>query len=154
MIVVSDTSALTALIQVGRASLLSKIYEEVWIPKSVRSELIAFHGGVPGFLQCGQPESQIEVSRLAALLDLGEAEAIVLAKEIKADELLIDEARGRRVAADEGLRVIGLLGVLLIAKRKGFINSVREVTEELQTKAKFRVSDAVKAIIFEEAGEI
>jgi len=93
------------------------------------------------------------VQRLCAELDLGEAEAIILAGELSADYLLMDETLGRKVAIREGLRVIGLLGVLLEAKDLRFIPSIREVTAELETIAGFRVSDAVKQIIFRAAGE-
>jgi uncharacterized protein len=53
----------------------------------------------------------------------------------------------------EGVKVVGLLGVLLEAKDRGFISSVREVTAELETTAGFRVADVVKRIILREAGE-
>jgi predicted nucleic acid-binding protein len=76
-----------------------------------------------------------------------------LAKELSADYLLIDETLGRQVAVREGVKVIGLLGVLLEGKNCGFLSSVRQVTAELETIAGFRVADAVKQIIFREAGE-
>lgn len=154
MIVVSDTSAITSLLQIGRVELLSRIYSEVFIPQAVRDELSREHPSMPGFIQCRPAANRVEVQRLLAELDLGEAEAIILAKEMKADELLIDETAGRRVAAREGVNVIGLLGVLLEAKGRGIIHSVREISEELETKAGFRLSNAVKEIFFREAGEL
>ena len=93
------------------------------------------------------------MQRLCAELDLGEAEAIVLAKEISADYLLVDETQGRQVALREGLRVIGLLGVLLEGKDRGYISSIRQVISELETIAGFRVADGVKQIMFRAAGE-
>jgi uncharacterized protein len=68
-------------------------------------------------------------------LNAGEAEAIVLAKEISADRLLIDERKGRRLAQAEGVRVIGLVGVVLLAKRKGLIPNARELIERLVNEA-------------------
>ncbi len=93
------------------------------------------------------------MQRLRAELDLGEAEAIILAKEFRADYLLRDETLGRQVAIREGVKVIGLLGVLLEGKDRGYLTSVREVTADLETIAGFRVAYAVKQIIFREAGE-
>lgn len=153
MIVVSDTSAITSLIQVGRVDLLATLYREVFIPQAVRAELLRTHPVLPDFISTRVAASLSEIQRLCVELDPGEAEAIVLAKEIAADFVLMDESSGRQVALREGVRVVGLLGVLLEAKEGGHIPSVREVTAELETTAGFRVAPAVKQIIFREAGE-
>jgi predicted nucleic acid-binding protein len=154
MIVVSDTSAITSLLQIRRIEVLARLYGEICIPQAVQNELLQTHRTLPEFVRVRQTESKADVQRLCAELDLGEAEAIVLAKEISADYLLIDETLGRQVAVREWVKVIGLLGVLLEAKDRGYITSVREVTTELETFAGFRVADAVKKIIFREAGEV
>ena len=154
MIVVSDTSAITSLFQIGRSGLLSQIYGEVFIPEAVQKELQVLHQELPPFICVQKISNRSHYERLIVRVDKGEAEAIVLAKEIKADELLIDEADGRRVAIEEGLEIVGLLGVLLEAKQRGFIVSVRQVTTELENTATFHVSDAIKEIIFRAAGEL
>lgn len=58
-------------------------------------------------------------ARFSRIVDRGEAEAIELAKELRADRLLIDECKGRQLAIEEGMPVIGLVGVTLLAKKKG-----------------------------------
>ncbi len=153
MIVVSDTSAITSLLQVGRAGLLATLYGEVLIPETVQSELRCAHSVLPGFLRVQSVRDLAEVQRLCAELDRGESEAIVLAKEQAADLLLMDDAEGRRVASREGLRFIGLLGVLVQAKRMGLLQSVRELTAELENTAGFRVGEQVKQVVFRDAGE-
>lgn len=154
MIVVSDTTAITSLLQIGRSELLSQIYGDVFIPEAVQAELLVAHPVLPEFLQVRKITNLGTYQRLITVVDEGEAEAIVLAKEIHADELLIDETEGRRVAVEEGLQIVGLLGVLLEAKQRGLIGSVRQVTTELENSATFHVSDAVKEIIFRAAGEL
>lgn len=154
MIVVSDTSALTSLLQIGQVELLASVYSEVFIPEAVRDELLKEHPAIPSLVHCRRVAHQDEVRRLLQELDAGEAEAIVLAKELKADDLLMDETLGRRIAMREGLHVIGLMGVLLEAKGQGLIASVSKLTEELELKARFRVSTPVKEIIFRAAGEL
>jgi predicted nucleic acid-binding protein len=153
MIVVSDTSAITSLIQVGRIEVLAQLYGDIYIPQAVRTELLQTHPSLPAFIHTRGTASESDVRRLCAELDLGEAEAIILAKEMAADYLLIDESVGRQIAIREGVNVIGLLGVLLEGKERGHILSVREATTDLETIAGFRVAERVKQIIFRAAGE-
>jgi uncharacterized protein len=94
MIIVSDTSPLSALITVNQADLLRLIFGEVIIPNTVRSELLRFHANLPEWLR-GEAAADVElVDRHCEVVDRGEAEAIVLAKEVGADFILIDERRG------------------------------------------------------------
>jgi predicted nucleic acid-binding protein len=153
MLVVSDASPLTALMQIGRAELLSALFGTVLIPPAVEVELTRFHAELPGFITVMAVHNQNSVDILEAALDPGEAEAIVLAEESQADYLLMDEKLGRRAAEERGLKVVGLLGVLLIAKKAGHVPSVAPLMDELQTKAGFFVSDAVKHMILQAAGE-
>jgi len=74
-------------------------------------------------------------------LDPGEANAIVLALELKATQLLIDERLGRMEAKRQGLRITGILGVLLAAKRQGLVVAVRPILDQLMGEANFRISD-------------
>ena len=94
-----------------------------------------------------------ETARLAELLDQGEAEAIELAKELHADFLLIDERKGRRLAAQEGVPVIGLLGVVLLAKRRGLIPSARALMAALRTEAGAYLSDELLEKALASVGE-
>jgi predicted nucleic acid-binding protein len=153
MIVVSDTSIVTSLIHIGRLALLQKLQGKVLIPRAVHRELVRSHQVLPEFLEVREILDRDMVARLEAELDLGEAEAIVLAKESRADLLLIDEKLGRRVAVREGIRISGLLALLVVAKRRGLISSVRETAGQLERQAGFRVSDAVKLELFREAHE-
>jgi uncharacterized protein len=154
MIVVSDTSAITALLQVRKEALLADLYGQVLVPEAVQTELLQTHPHLPPFLRSVRVEAVAEVQRLSAELDLGEAEAIALAKELRADLLLMDELEGRRVALREGVPFIGLLGVLVQAKRAGHIASVRLLIAELESVADFRLSEEVKAVAFRNAGEL
>lgn len=153
MIVVSDTSSVSALLKIDHADLLHRLYGEVLIPEAVRSELLAFFPNLPEFLHCRQVLNLGEVDRLCGELDLGEAEAIVLARESHADILLMDELLGRQIAVREGIPLIGLMGVLLQARREGLIGSVRQVIERLESEADFRLSAELKHFTLKRAGE-
>lgn len=153
MIVVSDTSVITSLIQIQSENLLRELHGTVIIPTAVHSELLRAHADIPGFLKVREASDLAMVTRLTAELDRGEAEAIVLAKETKADLLLIDEKLGRQIAVREGLRISGLLGVCVDARRVGKIPSLRELVHKLERDAGFRVSRIVKEHAFLLAGE-
>ncbi|MFM8470971.1 MAG: DUF3368 domain-containing protein [Limisphaerales bacterium] len=153
MIVVSDTSVITSLMQVGCVRLLRDLHGEVLIPPAVSAELLRSHRELPSFLEVRPVANRTRVANLVVELDEGEAEAIVLAGEVKADLLLIDEKLGRQVALREGLRITGLVGLVVEAKQRGLITSVHELLGQLETEAGFRVSNAVKTEAFRLAGE-
>lgn len=153
MIVVSDTSAITSLLQIGRVQILQQMYGTVFVPDAVERELRCSHAALPDFIIAVPVHDAEGVARFLPQLQQGEAEAIVLAKEVKARALLIDEKRGRAVAMQEGLRVIGLVGVLTAAKMKGLIPSLAATLDDLESKADFRMSAALKSGALRSVGE-
>ncbi len=153
MIVVSDTSCVSNLLSIGRASLLPELFGEVFIPPAVREELLRFHKELPGFLKCIAPKDRNKVMRLNQEVDAGEAEAICLAYELNADRLLIDDRMGRAVAVREGLAIIGLVGVLVAAKRGGLVTALRPLLEQLENQAGFRLSQSLKIESLRAVGE-
>lgn len=135
MIGVSDTSPLTVLLTVGEEGLLVKLFTEVVIPEAVRNELLRAHPILPGWLRVVPIMDAVQVQKHSRLVDAGETEAIELARELQADRLLIDERKGRKLAVQAGVAVIGLLGVVLLAKRKALIPSARELLDRMAAKA-------------------
>ena len=86
-------------------------------------------------------------------LDHGESEAIALALQMQADWLLLDECEGRRVARSMGIKVTGVLGVLLRARRDLQLPSLAEALEQLRVQAGFRIAPELEAEILRQAGE-
>ena len=163
MIIVSDTSPLSNLAIVDHLFLLKEIYQTVIIPKAVAEELANAQTDEPRIaavllldwvtVKNAQNVALIAELRNERLLDRGESEAIALALELNAEELLIDERLGRREAARLGISMTGVLGILLIAKRRGLIAAVRPVMDELITVARFRVSSQLYAEVLTAANE-
>lgn len=154
MIVVSDTSPLSALISIRRADLLQLLFGQVLIPSSVQTELLRFHSELPPFLTVQKISDAAAVNALLKQIDRGEAEAIVLAAEARADFLLMDEVAGRQIARERGIPVVGLLGVLVESKRRGLIVCVREILDQLEAETTFFVASHLKARVLTEAGEM
>ncbi len=159
-IVVSDTSHLRALEFVDHLELLSQLFQEVIIPPAVADELReparrfrAVDVARFPFLRVVVPQSLGEVNRLLSALDRGESEALVLAGELRADAVLIDEADGRRVALEMGLVPIGTLGILVRAKQEKLIVEVQPIMERLIHDLGFFISDELFDAVLEQAGE-
>lgn len=163
MIVVSDTSPLSSLAIVGQLSLLQQLYGKVIIPTAVASELANTEpedSRVTAVLSSTWIETQsvtnrtlVEMLQNEGKLDLGESEAIALSVELNVDELLIDERLGRREAKRLGLPIIGVLGVLVVAKGRGLISAVRPIMDDLILQAGFRVSNRLYAEVLQAASE-
>lgn len=153
MIVVSDTSPLTALLTVGKAGLLAELFREVVVPETVRDELLRSHSHLPDWLRVEPIRNPAQVQQFAKIVDSGEAEAIELAKELHADRLLMDERRGRRLAAQEGIPVIGLLGVVLLARRNQLIPSARVLLQRLQQEAGMYLAKDIMDAALKSVGE-
>lgn len=150
MIVVSDTTAISNLVQIDELKLLRELYQEVVIPKRVYEELLVLtEYNIPieillkvGWIKVVDVSSRQMVISLQEKLDRGEAEAIALAIEINAEYLLIDEKVGRVVARENQIAIIGTIGILIQGKKLGLVNSLQEKMDELR-KIGFWISDSL-----------
>jgi hypothetical protein len=160
-IVVSDTSPLRAFAQLELLPVLDILFQRIFVPPAVISELAVEVKDVRRFqlsllqhAEVREPSGLDRVNRLRALgLGPGEAEAIVLADEVRADGLLVDDLEARKIARRSGIRVVGALSVLVAAKRHGLIPAVDPLIERLHREINFRVSDALRRVILAQAGE-
>lgn len=140
MIVVSDTTAISNLVQIEKLNLLQSLYGEVIIPESVYKELqvlidlniVSKEDLRKNWIKSKQVKDNSEVSKLLDRLDLGESQAIIMGIELSADYLLIDEKEGRLVALEKNINIIGTLGVLIEARSKKLITSVQEEMDKLR----------------------
>lgn len=158
MLVVSDTSPLNGLFRIGQTHLLEVLFAKVIIPREVAEELSAIEvfGFDPKFYQ---DYAWIEIhespsyTAFQETLDRGESAALALAKELHADILLIDELKARGIAKQEGFRVIGILGILLLAKSEGHISSVVQPMDKLINEVGFWIDRSLYQKIKSLAGE-
>lgn len=150
MIVVSDSTPLITLMKATQLRILHELFGEIVIPEAVHDELTVNEKYIAEaklidsseFIRVISVEDRKSVSLLqrAAGLDLGESEAIIYAENNNADLLLVDEASGRRVAKSMGIEIMGSIGVLVSAFRKGFLS------EEEANDAFHRIRNAKRHI--------
>ncbi|MGD2184293.1 DUF3368 domain-containing protein [Lusitaniella coriacea] len=119
MIIVSNTSPINYLILIGHINLLPELFQQIIIPQEVYNELS--DGGTPPLVQTWitTPPNWLKIQQVARtsdaivdLLDPGERAAILLAQELNADLLLLDDMKARLTAIDRGLAITGILGIL------------------------------------------
>jgi len=145
MIVVSGTSAISNLAQIGQLDILRQLFGDVTIPPAVLIELSRVEEQTQlieetSWISVVGPSNDSLVLHLLNQLDLGESQAIVLANELSAAYLIMNEYKGRKIAEERSIKVIGILGILTLAKRKGLLNSVGEYMRALSCIG-FRLSD-------------
>ena len=118
--IVSDSTTLIVLNNLGKLNLL-EVFNQVYIPQRVYEE-VSFKNDfiLPDFIKVKKIETNELYFYLTKLLDEGESEAITLAKELNIP-LIIDEKKGRKIAKNLNIKIIGLLGILYLNYKKGFI---------------------------------
>jgi uncharacterized protein len=139
--VISDSSPLITLARIRCFDLLRKLYNKIYIPREVYKEVVIDGATLPGAAEVSRSD-WIEVrvvqniDNVAAAvvkfgLGTGEVSAIVLAKELGADVVLIDDWKARRCAFEEGLRVVGCIGILEDLYAKGHLSDLRVAYQQL-----------------------
>lgn len=161
MRVVSNSSPLIGLARINQPRLLQELYAEICVPPAVWQEVVVQGADQPGASQiaCANWIRQVPTQNAPLLralsqdLGLGEAEAIVLAQELPADLLIVDERQARERARRLGLRFIGICGIIVEAKHRGLVESLKPLLHDLKDVAGFRISAALEAEVLRRAGE-
>jgi len=160
MPVVSNTSPILNLAIIGELSLLRDQFGEILIPGAVLEELrvkehLPGSQGVrdaikAGWIRIERVKQDPLVIAMQRDLDKGEAEAIALAMQVNAGWVLMDERDGRKAARSMKLKVVGVLGILLKARREGRLRSLKEAMDRLREKAGFYVREDIYSEIIQE----
>lgn len=164
MIVVSDTTPLITLMKIGHLDLLEKTFGEIQIPEAVYTELTSnprFQTEISQIQNCPfihiqkiSDERSVNLFRRATGLDIGESEAIILSDDIHADLLLIDEVKGRQVAEQMGIKIMGTIGFLLASFEEKIISEAEiiEIVEYLRNSSR-HISERYLNILLERISE-
>ena len=138
MIIVSDTSPICYLLLINQIGILQSLYGSVTIPQAVADELKVSES--PSIVKSWivQPPSWLQIQSIKLpqdveleKLDPGEREAILLAEQLKADLVILDDKAARQIAVARRLKIIGLLGILKAASKSGLLD-LAATFEQLQ----------------------
>jgi predicted nucleic acid-binding protein len=147
-IIVSDASCLILFHKIGELDILRKLFGNIYITETVSGE---FKKPTPDWINIEEPPAN-SFTELLKVLDPGEASSIALAACYENSLLIIDDLKGRKIAKETGLDVTGSLGVIIAAKEKGYITSVRPVLKKI-LKTNFRISNALLEKVLKYSGE-
>lgn len=161
---VADASPFTHLAAIGRAGLLREIYGTVLVPARIWQEMAEAGQGRPGEVELRQAVAGgwVVVESVAgpvpsvnlSLLHPGEIEALQLAIAKKADLVILDEKSGRQAATSLGFRVVGVVGILVEARRRNLVSDLSAELTRLRTQGGFRLSQAVIEMALRFVGEL
>lgn len=159
--IVSNSTPLINFAAIGRLDILEALFTTLTIPPAVEYELLERGQQYPSMIKIQEAVFIVkhDISNimlrdaLTIDLDVGEAEAITLALEHKADLLLLDEIAGRTTAESYQLAFTGSIGCLIEAKRTNIIPAVKPLLDAMQQDARYWVNPQLYAKILAEQGE-
>ena len=140
MKVVVDATPLIALSLINRLDLLRQLFSEVLVPRAVYQEVVQLGPDLPGaaaltgadWIRVRSPRGKPTIEPLLLGLDRGELDALLLARELVADWVIMDERLGRRVANALQVPVKGTIGILLAAAQAGLLTKAEALTDAQQ----------------------
>jgi len=147
--IIGDSSALIALSAMDRLDILEKLFNKVYVPKAVYEEVTKSNKAESKKLKLFLKDKVIEVKSHIVKIGLGkgELESIVLYQELNAKFLLIDDKRAKKFAQLNSINTIGSLGVILLAKESGLIDSVKKDLEKLKDKNLYISKELINKVI-------
>jgi len=160
-IVVSDTTAINYLSQIGAIGLLKSLFKIIYIPEAVYHELTRQGDHIGGSKEV-KNLPWIKVKKIYSYdeyakkfkkdLDPGESQAIGLAMHLNADLLIMDELAGRWEAKNQGIRIAGMLGIFKMAKERNIIPAVAPYLNKLRLTS-FKLSPVLYDTVLKDVGE-
>lgn len=148
-VIISDTSCFVVLANIGELDLLHKTYEKVITTLEIAAE---YGQTLPEWVEIRSATDKYRQQILELQLDKGEASAIALAIEIPESTLILDDYKARKIAERLGLEITGTIGVIVKAKIRGVIPSIRPYLNKIK-QTDFRLTPELEQQALSEARE-
>ena len=149
-IIISDTSCLIILSNIGELDLLRQLYSSITTTFVIADE---FGQQLPDWIIIKSAANETYQQILELQVDRGEASAIALAIENSPCTLIVDDYKARKVAIGMGIAITGTLGIIIRAKINGIIPSIKPYLDKIK-QTDFRLSDELIKLAYKEAGEL
>ena len=150
-LIITNASPLIAFERLQHLDLLRHLFGELHIPTAVQQEVFE-NQTVPTWIATHSLSQPISQKILAARLGAGESETIALSLEMTPDYVLLDDLAARRLAQSFSLNVLGVVGLLLLARQRALLSEIRPLLDDLLA-ANFRISEALYIFALTQAGE-
>ncbi|GHV92164.1 hypothetical protein AGMMS50268_26670 [Spirochaetia bacterium] len=142
-IIISDTSCLIGLTNIGLLDVLQQVYRSVTITPQVAAE---YGELLPSWITVKAVEDTQKVVAYNQYIDLGESSSIALAMETEGSLVILDDIEARQSAMSLGLEITGTLGILIQAYKKGFIPDFHSIIGKLRANG-FRLPPNAEDLI-------
>lgn len=147
--IISDTSCFIILANIGELDLLQKVYRQILTTVEVAIE---YGERLPDWIVIESVNDKHSQKILETQLDKGEASALALAIETSDSTIIVDDYRARKVAEKPGINYTGTIGVIIKAKLKGIILSIKPLLAKIR-QTDFRITAEIERQALKEAGE-
>jgi predicted nucleic acid-binding protein len=147
--IISDTSCLTILTNIGELELLRKVYQQIITTQDIQNE---YGETLPDWIEIEVVKDKYRQQLLEMQIDRGESSAIALALETPDSTIILDDYKARKIADHLGLIFTGTIGVIIKAKLNGIIPSIKPLLEKIK-QTDFRLSADIELQALKEANE-
>ncbi|MEY4538256.1 MAG: hypothetical protein RLZZ306_13 [Bacteroidota bacterium] len=147
--IISDTSCFIILSNIGELELLHKVYGEIITTIDIAIE---YGETLPDWVEIKAVKDNYKQQLLELQIDKGESSAIALALEIPESMVILDDYKARKIASRLGINYTGTIGVIIKAKLKGIIPSIKPILEKIK-QTNFRISIEIELQALKEANE-
>lgn len=148
-IIISDTSCLIILTNIGELELLHKLYGKITTTLDIATE---YGEPLPEWIEIVNAADKSKQQILEIQIDKGESSAIALALEIPDSIIILDDYKARKIASVLGLTYTGTIGVIVKAKLQGLIPSIKPILTKIK-KTDFRLSEDIELEALKQSGE-
>jgi len=147
--IISDTSCLIVLSNIGQLDLLQNVYGQIQTTIEIAME---FGEPLPIWIEIKEVNDKYRQQLLELQIDKGESSAIALAMETPSSTLILDDSKARKIANQLGLIYTGTIGIIVKAKLLGIIPSIKPVLSKIK-ETDFRLSSEIELQALKEANE-
>ncbi len=150
-LVIADSGAIFSLAIIDKLEILNLLFDDIRIPVAVWKEITLdkttdYYPRIYKFFN-DKTQGIKGFNELSLLMDYGESECVTLCKELDADFLLIDDRKARKIAENFGIRCVGTVGVLSVARDKNIISELKPLFEALLKNKRFYSIELLNAIL-------